>query len=101
MLVGGARLLLGVLRALDSLGLEPGRDMALVTSDALPIATMFRPPLASIQRDGPGIGRAAAEVLLRRLAHPGSDVECVELPAVYVPRASAAPPLRVAPGGVA
>jgi LacI family transcriptional regulator len=95
--VGGARLLLGVLRALDAAGLEPGRDMALVTSDALPIASMFRPPLAAIQRDGPGIGRAAAEVLLRRLGDPSLPPELVQLSAVYVPRASAAAPQPAAP----
>lgn len=91
--VGGARLLMGVLHALDAAGLEPGRDMAIVTSDALPLASMFRPPLASIQRDGPGIGRAAAEVLLRRIADPALPAETVQLGATYVPRASAAPAL--------
>lgn len=90
--VGGARLLLGVLEALDAAGLQPGRDVAIVTSDALPLATMFRPPLASIQRDGPAIGRAAAELLLRRIADPDLPSETVHLRARYVPRASAAPP---------
>jgi len=90
--VGGARLLVGVLRALEAAGLEPGRDVAIVTSDALPLAAMFRPPLAAIQRDGPAIGRAAAELLLRRIDEPEMDVETVQLRAVYVPRASAGPP---------
>jgi len=91
--VGGARLLVGVLRALEGAGLEPGRDVAVVTSDALPLAAMFRPPLASIQRDGTGIGRAAAQLLLRRLADEDAGAEIVQLPALYIPRASASPPI--------
>jgi LacI family transcriptional regulator len=89
--VGGNRLLVGVLRALASAGLEPGPDMAIVTSDALPLASMFRPPLASIQRDGARIGRTAAEVLLSRLADPAATPGSITLPVTYVPRASAAP----------
>ncbi|MFN8623116.1 MAG: LacI family DNA-binding transcriptional regulator [Chloroflexota bacterium] len=88
--VGGNRLLVGVLRAIESAGMEPGRDLAIVTSDALPLAAMFRPPLASIQRDGARIGRTAAEVLLARLADPAAAPGSVTLPVTYVPRASAA-----------
>lgn len=92
LVVGGDRMLLGVLRALDAAGLEPGRDVSLVTSDPIAIATMFRPPLASITRDGPGLGRCAAELLLRRIEAPETPVESVLLPTAYEPRASVGPP---------
>lgn len=90
--VGGARLLVGVLRAMESAGLEPGRDVAIVTSDSTAIASVFRPPLATIQRDGARIGQATAELLLARLEDPTVEPSHTHLPVVYVPRASAIAP---------
>lgn len=90
--VGGARLLVGVLRAMEAAGLEPGVDIAIVTSDSTPITSVFRPPLATIQRDGARIGQATAELLLARLEDPAAPTSHTHLPVVYVPRASAAPP---------
>jgi LacI family transcriptional regulator len=90
--VGGARLMVGVLRAMEAAGLEPGRDIAMVTSDSTPIASVFRPPLATIQRDGARIGRATAELLLARLEDPTVEPAHTHLPVDYVPRASAMPP---------
>jgi LacI family transcriptional regulator len=92
LVVGGARLLLGVLRAIAGSGLEPGRDLSLVTSDALEIETMFRPPHASITRDAEGLGAHAATLLLQRLADPELPPETVVLPTVYQDRASVGPP---------
>ena len=90
--VGSGRLLLGVLRALEGAGLAVGTDVSLVTSDAPSIAAMFRPPLASITRDGTRLGQTAAELLLRRLADPAAGTEVVTLPVVYEPHASVGPP---------
>ncbi len=93
LIVGGARILVGVLRALDARGLRVGEDVALVTTDAQPLAAIFRPPLAAIMRDAHAIGRSAAEQLLRRIAEPDRTPETIVLPTTYVPRApaSAAP----------
>jgi LacI family transcriptional regulator len=91
---GGEKLLLGVLQAMDDAGLEPGRDRSLVTCDPIAIATVFRPPLASITRDGDGLGREAAALLLRQLQDPAAPPETVLLPTVYEPRASATRPPR-------
>lgn len=91
-IVGGARLLVGVLRAMDAAGLEPGHDVAIVTSDSTPITSVFRPPLATIQRDGARIGQATAELLLARLEDPTVEPSHTHLPVVYVPRASAIAP---------
>lgn len=92
LLVGGDRLLLGVLRAIEAAGLDLGRDLSLVTCDPIAIATLFRPPLASISRDGDGLGRRAAELLLRRLSAPETPPERLLLPTTYEPRASVGPP---------
>ena len=90
--VGGVRLLLGILRGIDAAGLEVGRDLSLVTADAVSITTMFRPPLASISRDSVGLGRIAAELLLARIADPALEPRSVLLPTTYEPRASVGPP---------
>jgi LacI family transcriptional regulator len=92
--VGGVRILLGVLRAIEAAGLELGRDISFVTTDPMTVAPVFRPPLASIMRDSFGVGRRAAEVLLERLADPTADPSTSLLPTVYVPRASVGPPPR-------
>lgn len=89
--IGGARLLVGVLRALERAGLEAGRDVAIVTSDARPLSALFRPPLAAVMRDTDRIGRTAAEVLLRHLDDPGAPPETIVFGTTYVPRASASP----------
>ncbi len=89
--VGGARLLVGVLRALETAGREPGKDVAIVTADAHPIASVFRPPLATVMRDPAAVGRAAAEILLRHIADPAAPPETIVLGTSYVPRASASP----------
>jgi LacI family transcriptional regulator len=92
LVIGGARLLLGVLRAIDTCDLEIARDVSLITSDALEIETMFRPPHASITRDAGGLGTCAAEILMHRLANPEAPVETVILPTTYEHRASVAAP---------
>lgn len=91
-LVGGVRLLVGVLRAIESAGLELGRDMSFVTTDPVSVASVFRPPLASITRDSFGVGRRAAEVLLERLGDPSTPPTTSLLPTIYEPRASVGPP---------
>jgi LacI family transcriptional regulator len=96
--VGGDRLLVGVLEAIGEAGLELGRDVSLVTSDPVPLARVHRPPLAAITRDAPGLGRRAAELLLARLDDPARGPEVVVLPTRYEARGSVGPPPRGAPG---
>jgi LacI family transcriptional regulator len=92
---GGNQLLAGCLEALVDRGLEPGRDVAVVTHDDTPLARLYRPAISAIVREPVALGRAAAELLLRRLR--GSTVaERVVLPTAFVPRASCCPPPRSA-----
>jgi LacI family transcriptional regulator len=93
-LVGGVRILVGVLRAIESAQLELGRDISFVTTDPVSVASVFRPPLASITRDSFGVGRRAAELLLGRLADPSAPPTTSLLPTVYEPRASVGPAPR-------
>ncbi|HWE61544.1 MAG TPA: LacI family DNA-binding transcriptional regulator [Chloroflexota bacterium] len=90
-IAGTNQLLIGCLRALTRRGLRPGADLSLVTSDDIPLAELFTPPIATISRDNIAIGSTAAELLLHRL-HGRADPETVILPTTFVPRASCSPP---------
>lgn len=89
---GGNQLLIGCLQVLQEAGLNVGADVSLVTCDDVPFSGLYRPPIASITRDTVGLGRAAAQLLLRRLEADGKRPERVVLPTVFAPRASCARP---------
>jgi LacI family transcriptional regulator len=87
-IAGGNQLLIGCLRALRRHDVRPGRDIALVTCDDVPLTELYDPPVASISRDSVELGRVAAELLLRRLDR-ASTPETITLPTHFVARASA------------
>jgi LacI family transcriptional regulator len=94
-LAGSGPLLVGTIRELEERGLEIGRDVSVVGWDDGPLARLFRPPIAVVDRDARGLGEAAARMALGRLVtsgdgeHPAS----VEIRrTTFVPRASCAPP---------
>ena len=67
-------------------------DVSLVTCDDVPLSELYRPPIATITRDTVGLGRTAADLLLRRLGeHPG-PAETVVLATVFTPRGSVGAP---------
>jgi LacI family transcriptional regulator len=90
--VGGDQLLTGVLEAMSAADLRLGHDVSLVASDPVALANVFQPPLAKVTRDALGLGRHAADILLRALDDPGRDTETELLPTVYEPRASVGTP---------
>jgi LacI family transcriptional regulator len=90
-IAGGNQLLIGCLEVLREAGIEVGRDVSLVTCDDVPLSELYQPPIASISRDTVGLGRTAAELLLRRLTDD-AEPETVTLPTTFTPRPSCAPP---------
>ncbi|RNF33291.1 LacI family DNA-binding transcriptional regulator [Paracoccus methylarcula] len=66
-----AGLMLGLRRA----GHEPGRDIAVVGLDDLPLAELTYPLLTSVAMIPEEIGAAAARLLARRLLKPDAEVE--------------------------
>jgi LacI family transcriptional regulator len=88
---GSNQVLVGCLRVLHAEGIVVGRDVSLVTCDDIPASELHQPPIASIGRDTVGLGRTAAELMLRRLRE-GADPETVVLPTTFTPTASCAPP---------
>ncbi len=90
-IAGGNQLMIGALNVISASGLEIGRDLSFLGCDDIPITSLYRPPIAVVRRDNDAIGRAAAELLLRRLKDGEGDREVV-LPTEFVPRPSCVPP---------
>ncbi|MFN8623094.1 MAG: LacI family DNA-binding transcriptional regulator [Chloroflexota bacterium] len=90
-IAGGNQVLIGVLQALQEAGVQVGRDISLVTCDDVPLSELYQPPIASIGRDTVGLGKAAAELLLRRLT-ADTEPETVVLPTTFTARPSCAAP---------
>jgi LacI family transcriptional regulator len=60
----------GALRALHEVGLRVPEDMALVSFDDLPLASILTPPLTTVHQPLNELGAAAADLLLDRLELP-------------------------------
>lgn len=79
---------LGVMLALDERGLVPGRDVAVVGCDDVDEAGLHRPALTTFTTDPRVVGREAARLLLRRIAHPERPREEIIVPPRLVIRQS-------------
>lgn len=66
-----AGLMVGLRRA----GVIPGRDIAVVGLDDLPLAELTHPPLSSVAMSPDAIGAAAARLLARRMADPAAPIQ--------------------------
>jgi LacI family transcriptional regulator len=93
LICGSNQLLVGSLGVLNERGVAVGRDLSVVTCDDVSASLLYRPPIASISRDTVGLGRTAAELLLRGL-RDGAEPETIILPTEFQARASCAPPPR-------
>jgi LacI family transcriptional regulator len=65
--VSNGMMTIGVLEALEEMGLSCPNDVAVATFDDLPMAKVFRPHLTSISQPSYQIGYQGAELLLNRL----------------------------------
>jgi len=90
-IAGTGQLLIGCLRALARRNLRIGSYLSLITCDDSPLAELFTPAIAVVNRDNIRIGRTAAELLLKRL-NGQDEPETVVLPTEFIPRASCCPP---------
>ncbi len=83
-LSGNNRITLGVLRRLPALSPRP----ALVGFDDLELADLLTPGLTVVAQDPAALGRAAADLLFRRLAGDDAPPRRIVLPARLIPRGS-------------
>lgn len=80
-----AGLMLGLRRA----DRQPGRDVAVVGLDDLPLAELTYPPMSSVAMCPAVIGAEAARLLTTRLAEPGRPIErFLQAPALMVRESS-------------
>jgi LacI family transcriptional regulator len=88
---GGNQLVVGMLEELVRRKVRIGRDVSVVSCDAISLTELFDPPIAVIRRDSRELGTRAAQLLL---AHMNGDevLQTVLLPTEFVPRASCGPP---------
>jgi LacI family transcriptional regulator len=71
--VSNGMMTIGVLEALEEMGLSCPNDIALATFDDLPMAKVFRPHLTSVSQPSYQIGYQGADLLLKRLRGEASD----------------------------
>jgi LacI family transcriptional regulator len=83
-LSGNNRITVGVLRRLPALSHRP----ALVGFDDLELADLLTPGLTVVAQDPAALGRAAADLLFRRLAGDAAPPRRIVLPARLIPRGS-------------
>jgi len=90
---GGNQILLGVMRAVRQLGVSVPGALSIISCDSTDLAELGSPPITVIWRDLAQIGRAAADLLVQRLA---SEEEWrprrIMLPTELLVRDSCAPP---------
>ena len=69
----------GALEAIHARNLRIPEDVAIIGFDDLPWADALDPPLTMVRQPAYEVGRAAAELLLKRLSNPGSPAAWLRL----------------------
>jgi LacI family transcriptional regulator len=98
LVAGNNQLTVGVLSALRDLGLRLPRDLSLVACDDVDLTRLHDPPVGVIDRDPLELGRAAAALLLERLADQDAPPRRVVIPTTFVERGSTGVPKKVVEG---
>jgi LacI family transcriptional regulator len=78
------------LQAIRDVGLQPGRDVAIVGFDDLEAAALAHPPLTTIRQDRRELGTTAAELAIELVEDPDAIPPLRVLPVELVVRASSA-----------
>lgn len=88
LLVANSAMAIGVLEALTSRKMRPGRDVGIVAFDDVAWATLIDPPLSVVAQPPYEIGRAAAELLIARISDSDRDPVTRTLDAHLIERGS-------------
>jgi LacI family transcriptional regulator len=89
-IAGGNQILVGVLRAIRSLGLRIPQDVSVVTCDEVPLMDALSPKQAVITRDLMLLGRESAEMLVSMIG--GAPARTKMLPVAFRFGPSCGPP---------
>jgi LacI family transcriptional regulator/LacI family repressor for deo operon, udp, cdd, tsx, nupC, and nupG len=79
---------IGALEAIAARQLRIPQDIGLVCFDDLPLAAVFNPPLTVVRQPAYEVGRAAAELLLKRMEDPRRPATSLKLSPELVVRGS-------------
>jgi len=93
--VSNGMMTLGVLQALEEIGLKCPDDVAIATFDDLPVSEVFRPHLTSVAQPTYQIGHAGANLLIERLQGKQSSRKRINLvlePDLRIRESSGRPP---------
>ena len=72
-------MLIGAIETIAAKSLRIPKDIALVGFDDLPLAAVFTPPLTVVRQPAYEVGRAAAELLLKRIEEPQRATVSIQL----------------------
>lgn len=70
----------GVMEAARERGLRLPEDLSVVGFDDIPQASYVHPALTTVRQPLEEMGRSAAHLLLKYIAHPSAEIERIELP---------------------
>lgn len=89
LIAASSQIVFGMLRVVRTRELRLGRDLSLIAFEDVPMLDFVDPPIAVVTRQPVEIGRAAAELMLARLA--GGPPQTVTVETRFEPRASCGP----------
>jgi LacI family transcriptional regulator len=89
LIAASSQIVFGMLRVVRARGLRLGVDLSLIAFENVPMLELVDPPIAVVTRQPVEIGRAAAELVLERLA--GGPPRTVTVGMSFEPRASCGP----------
>ena len=78
----------GVMLGLQSSGLTPGKDFAVIGIDELPEAALWQPSITTVSIEPYQVGKLAARLLLERIAEPDNAAVRLSVPARLIIRES-------------
>lgn len=93
-LADGTRLLRAVLQGARQVPLKVPEDLSIIGIDTVEVASLTTPETTTIARDFAAVGRAAAELMVRRLAGRDSPPRRIILESQILLKGSCAPPSR-------
>jgi DNA-binding LacI/PurR family transcriptional regulator len=96
MLVADDLMALGVLNALDELGISVPTDVSIVSFNNVLVAEMARPPLTSVDINIFDLGYEAAKNLIQKIENPKEPTKRIIIPYEIVKRSSCAEPTKKA-----
>jgi LacI family transcriptional regulator len=78
----------GALQGAADRGRHVPKDVSVVGFDDIQLAGLLRPSLTTIRQDKQGLGRAAAEALVRLIVDPELEAPSITLPVELIVRGS-------------